>query len=75
MGQGFWRDKRNRLLEDGIKMDATANENGEDSTTLATLVKWHEDAEQATVDAREESQRARDYYCLLYTSDAADDTR
>lgn len=43
-------------------MDATANENGEDSTTLATLVKWHEDAEQATVDAREESQRARDYY-------------
>lgn len=43
-------------------MDATANENGEDSTTLATLVKWHEDAEQATVDAREEAQRARDYY-------------
>ena len=43
-------------------MDATANENGEDITTLATLVKWHEDAEQATVDAREEAQRARDYY-------------
>ena len=34
----------------------------DDDAALAQLVQWHEAAEQATVDARAESERCRDYF-------------